>query len=133
MSLRSYVSKDMMTVQHHSVVILGTIWPLHGFIFRPKNFLAWIGMYRQWGRVRLELFKAALHHMGLSKVLRTFIRSSLCILWPVELYHPKESIICFIYCELTTPGFAFSSNLRCLLHDKIIFHFSFPFRTLKSC
>lgn len=65
--------------------------------------------------------KAAPHQIGLQKVSRTLIRGSLCIPRLVKLYDSKESIICFIYCRLAALGFAFSSHLQCLLHDRIIF------------
>lgn len=70
-------------------------------------------------------FKAAPHWIGLQTVSRTLIRGSLCISRLVELYDSKESIICFIYFRLAALGFAFSSNLQCLVHDRIIFIFLF--------
>lgn len=35
----------------------------------------------------------------LQKPWKSLIEDSLYVLWLIELYDPKESIICFIYCR----------------------------------
>lgn len=62
---------------------------------------------------------------GAPKGSRRLFKGLLCILWLIELYDPKESILGFIYCRSETLGFAASSNLQCVLHDRILFLFFF--------